>query len=117
MATIKERAQEYAEIAKIRGDMPLELAEDVYIEIATEQKTIDDEFHRSEVLRIDADHTDVMVALNNEWSERLVALRAMLIDKACKWLKEQTYQEYPGAPHERLFDDYDINEFRKEMEE
>lgn len=31
MATIKERAMDYAEIAKIRGDMPLELAEDIYI--------------------------------------------------------------------------------------
>lgn len=41
MATIEERAMDYAEIAKIRGDMPLELAEEVYIEIATEQKMID----------------------------------------------------------------------------
>lgn len=41
MKTTEERAKDYAEIAKIRGDMPLELAEDVYIEIATEQKAID----------------------------------------------------------------------------
>lgn len=39
--SIEERAQVYAEIAKIRGDMPLELAEDVYKEIATEQRKID----------------------------------------------------------------------------
>lgn len=41
MKTLEERAKEYAVIAKIRGDMPLELAEEVYIEIATEQKAID----------------------------------------------------------------------------
>lgn len=41
MATIKERAIDYAEIAKIRGDMPYELAEKIYIEIATEQMQID----------------------------------------------------------------------------
>lgn len=41
MTSIDERAQEYAEIAKIRGDMSLELAAQVYIEIANEQRAID----------------------------------------------------------------------------
>lgn len=41
MESIEERAEEYAVIAKMRGDMPLELAEEVYIEIATEQRKID----------------------------------------------------------------------------
>lgn len=38
------------------------------------------------------------------------------LNKVCEWLRKQTSQEYPGAPHLRIFDDYDINEFRKEME-
>lgn len=41
MKAIKERAEEYAIISKMRGDMPLELAEDVYVEIATEQRAAD----------------------------------------------------------------------------
>ena len=40
-----------------------------------------------------------------------------LIDKACEYLKSLTYQEYVGGPFERLLDDYEINEFRKAMEQ
>ena len=39
------------------------------------------------------------------------------IEKACKWLKEQVYQEYGGGPLERLIPDTMIEEFRKAMEE
>lgn len=39
------------------------------------------------------------------------------IDKACKWMKEQVYQEYGGGPLERLIPDTSIEEFRKAMEE
>lgn len=39
------------------------------------------------------------------------------IDKACKWMKEQVYQEYGGGPLERLIPDTRIEEFRKAMEE
>lgn len=39
------------------------------------------------------------------------------IEKACKWLKEQVYQEYGGGPRERLIPDTIIEDFRKAMEE
>lgn len=40
-----------------------------------------------------------------------------MIEKACKWMKEQVYQEYGGGPLERLIPDTRIEEFRKAMEE
>ena len=43
--------------------------------------------------------------------------KAIDIDKACEWLKEQVYQEYGGGPLERLIPDTMIEEFRKAMEE
>ena len=43
--------------------------------------------------------------------------REIDIEKACKWLKEQVYQEYGGGPRERLIPDTIIEEFRKAMEE
>ena len=38
------------------------------------------------------------------------------VEKACKWMKEQVYQEYGGGPLERLIPDTRIEEFRKAME-
>ena len=43
--------------------------------------------------------------------------KAIDIEKACKWLKEQVYQEYGGGPLERLIPDTMIEKFRKAMEE
>lgn len=43
--------------------------------------------------------------------------KAIDIDKACNWMKEQVYQEYGGGPLERLIPDARIEEFRKAMEE
>ena len=43
--------------------------------------------------------------------------KALDIDKACEWLKEQVYQEYGGGPLERLIPDTMIEDFRKAMEE
>ena len=43
--------------------------------------------------------------------------REIDIEKACKWLKEQVYQEYGGGSLERLIPDTMIEEFRKAMEE
>lgn len=40
-----------------------------------------------------------------------------MIDKAVEWMKQLIFQEFPGAPVERLIDDEMIAEFRKEMEE
>ena len=39
------------------------------------------------------------------------------IEKACKWMKEQVYQEYGGGQLERLIPDTMIENFMKNMEE
>ena len=49
--------------------------------------------------------------------DKLRAQKAIDIDKACNWTKEQVYQEYGGGPLERLIPDASIEEFRKAMEE
>ena len=38
------------------------------------------------------------------------------LDKVCEYLKTLKFQEYPGAPLERLLDDGDIDKLRKEFE-
>ena len=50
-------------------------------------------------------------------AEKIHEQKALDIDKACKWLKEQVYQEYGGGPRERLIPDTMIEEFCKAMEE
>lgn len=37
------------------------------------------------------------------------------IDKACKWLRAQVYQEYPGSPLERLITDEMVDQFIETM--
>ena len=49
--------------------------------------------------------------------DKIRAQKAIDIDKACNWMKEQVYQEYDGGPLERLIPDAGIEEFRKAMEE
>ena len=39
------------------------------------------------------------------------------IKKACKYLESLVYQEFAGAPLERVFDEYAIKQFREVMEE
>lgn len=46
-----------------------------------------------------------------EWADKT------MIEKACKWMKEQVYQEYGGGPLERLIPDTRIDDFRKAMGE
>lgn len=46
-----------------------------------------------------------------EWGD------ATLIEKACNWLRDQVYQEYPGGPLKRLISDDMIDQFIKTMEE
>lgn len=43
--------------------------------------------------------------------------KAIDIEKACNWMKEQVYQEYSGGLLERLIPDTRIEEFRKAMKE
>lgn len=55
MKSIEERAKWYGYIVKERGDMPCELGESTYIEVATEQRKIDiDNAHKAfvELLRV-----------------------------------------------------------------
>ena len=40
-----------------------------------------------------------------------------LIDKGCKWMKEQCYQEFAGAPLERLISDELIEDYIKTMDD
>lgn len=46
-----------------------------------------------------------------EWAD------ATLIEKACNWLRDQVYQEYPGGPLERLITDDMIDDFIKTIKE
>lgn len=57
---------------------------------------------------------DQMIAIHRKAMENQ---KKVLIEKACKWMKEQVYQEYGGGPLERLIPDTRIEEFRKAMEE
>ena len=50
-------------------------------------------------------------------AEKMHEEKAIDIDKACEWLKEQVYQEYGGGPLERLIPDTMIEKFRNAMEE
>lgn len=65
------------------------------------------------------DGTNMMVGLiqRNSYILGATEQKAIDIEKACKWLKEQVYQEYGGGPCERLIPDTMIEEFRKAMEE
>lgn len=45
-----------------------------------------------------------------EWSDKTI------IEKTCKWMKKQTYQEFPGAPLERLITDELIEDYLKTIE-
>ena len=40
-----------------------------------------------------------------------------MIDKICDYLKGLTYQEYSGGPKVRKFEDFEIENLRKAMEE
>lgn len=87
MKTIEERAKKYSKKQCVKP-----VAYNSYIIGATEQKAIDDEANYKQGYH-DA------------------------IEKACKWMKEQVYQEYGGGPLERLIPDTMIENFMKNMEE
>lgn len=57
---------------------------------------------------------DQMIAIHRKAMENQ---KKVLIEKTCKWMKEQVYQEYGGGPLERLISDERIADFRKAMEE
>lgn len=117
MKTIEERAIEKCPVHLVtRNGMPWteydanEKKRNFYIEIATEQRQIDE-----------AECTEEMRKLNEEWKENLDIQRKMLIDKACVWMRVHL---------PRVIDNYPINgkrvsmlnedmreDFRKAMEE
>lgn len=49
--------------------------------------------------------------------EGLKAADKSMIENACNWMRQQMYQEFAGAPFERLISDDLIDDFVKSMEE
>ena len=72
-----------------------------------------------EILKKSVSWTDKSFTVNEEKAFQAGAKWAdkTMIEKACKWLKEQVYQEYGGGPLERLIPDTMIEDFRKAMKE
>lgn len=96
MATIEERAKDYADNfvvgdAAIIVDLLHKVAEESYVKGATEQKVIDDELQ-----------TEEMRKLNEEWKENFRIQRKMLIDKAREWFGE--YLMEIGCPDDWMRD-------------
>lgn len=113
MKTIKERAslaalQIFEEIglSKYSVDRVSEIIEDKI----REQKAIDD----AELLKLKSSWKKE-AKINAEANYKQGYHDA--IEKACKWMKEQVYQEYGGSPLERLIPDTMIENFMKNMEE
>ena len=52
-----------------------------------------------------------------EWADENPKEGLVSIDKVCKYLESLVYQEFAGAPLERVFDEYAIKQFREVMEE
>ena len=52
-----------------------------------------------------------------EWADEHPKDGLVSIDKVCKYLESLVYQEFPGAPLERLISDEMIENFEKTMEE
>ena len=48
---------------------------------------------------------------------KTIDIRKEIIEKACNWMRQQTYQEFAGALFERLISDDLIDDFVKSMEE
>ena len=46
-----------------------------------------------------------------EWAD------ATFTERACNWLRDQVYQEYPGGPLKRLITDDMIDQFIKTMKD
>lgn len=108
MKTIEDKIQEIlAEHHECRWMDSSEL-ENCLRMIATEQKAIDD-----------AEHTEEMRKLNDEWKENLEIQRKMLIEKACKWLKskaDECFVSGDSVGEHLVFKDLSLAEFLKAME-
>lgn len=100
--TIEERAEEYAK--RKSGCQPWQYAssayrsyKQIYIDVATEQKSIDEE-----------DYTEEMRKLNEGWKENLAIQRYLFTEKACKWLTK----ELKKLAMDKIDDNFLDNEFK-----
>ena len=66
---------------------------------------------------IEKDIKDKVKQIMNIKEGKTIDIRKEIIEKACNWMRQQTYQEFAGAPFERLISDDLIDEFVKSMEE
>lgn len=97
MATIEERANKFALEKHPYSPFYEEYAK-MYIEIATEQKAIDDA------------KLEKIVSSWKEEEEYWIKRNKKLIDKACEWLKNV----FEGGGY---FQEWQLEDFRKAMEE
>ena len=113
MKTIEERAKEYS-LKDFDGYYTgrEKAMEEGYIAGAKEQKAIDD----AKWLKIKASWEKEAQITHDDKANYQQGYHDA-IEKACKWMKEQVYQEYGGGPIERLIPDTMIKEFMKNMEE
>ena len=107
MKTIEERAKEYAPDPFLAA-----LERKAYIAGATEQKAIDNE----ELLKLKS-AWEKQAQINHNDEDNYNQGYHDAVEKACKWMKEQVYQEYGGGPLERLIPDIMIENFMKDIEE
>ena len=118
MKTIEERAYKYAEVTTwddvdgYPSDIYATNAYNAYVAGATEQKAIDNE----ELLKLKS-AWEKQAQINHNDEDNYNQGYHDAVEKACKWMKEQVYQEYGGGPLERLIPDTMIENFMKNMEE
>lgn len=117
MKTIEERAKEFAMDAHdfdCEGCDTCSKCRDyrMFVDIATEQKAIDNE----ELLKLKSTW-EKQAQINHNDEDNYNQGYHDAVEKACKWMKEQVYQEYSGGPLERLIPDTMIENFMKDIEE
>ena len=113
MKSIEERAKEYS-LKDFDGYYTgrEKAVEEGYIAGATEQKAIDNE----ELLKLKS-AWEKQAQINHNDEDNYNQGYHDAVEKACKWMKEQVYQEYGGGPLERLIPDIMIENFIKDIEE
>ena len=117
MKTIEERAKEFAMDAHdfdCEGCDTCSKCRDyrMFVDIATEQKAIDNE----ELLKLKS-AWEKQAQINHNDEDNYNQGYHDAVEKTCKWMKEQVYQEYGGGQLERLIPDTMIENFMKNMEE
>lgn len=111
MKTIEERAHSFACLNDKSSSFFSDL-EKGYLAGASEQKAIDNE----ELLKLKS-AWEKQAQINHNDEDNYNQGYHDAVEKACKWMKEQVYQEYSGGPLERLIPDIMIENFMKDIEE